>query len=187
MRYQRRPPMVFRLIHLTGGKKPVYLLTNLKKYELTDRQVCKIYARRWGVEVYYRSFKQTYGRRKLRSGNAENAMCEFTWSLIGLWSAGLFALSHTKIEPDRLSIAQVLRAIQATMREYRTRPEPGHDLNSLTSRSVIDHYRRQNKKSRSDVIRDRNYEARHIPKIAYPNKEELRRANELKTELRLTA
>ena len=73
------------------------------------------------------------------------------------------------------------------MREYRTRPEPGEELITLLTSAEIENYRRKNKESRSDVIRDRNYEAKYVPNIAYPSKGEIRRANELKSEIRLTA
>ncbi len=36
-------------------------------------------------------------------------------------------------------------------------------------------------------VQDRNNEARYIPNNAYPSKEEIRRVNELKNEIRLTA
>jgi IS4 transposase len=35
------------------------------------RQLC---ARRWGVELFYRTLKQTFGRGKLRSHRADHAM-----------------------------------------------------------------------------------------------------------------
>ena len=43
--------------------------------KLSDRQIAEIYGLRWGIEVFYRTFKQTYARRKLRSHAAMNAAC----------------------------------------------------------------------------------------------------------------
>ena len=42
---------MFRLIHVEGGKHPVYLITNLTQTELPDRDVLKLYRGRWGIEV----------------------------------------------------------------------------------------------------------------------------------------
>jgi hypothetical protein len=70
-------PLVLRLVVVHNGKHPVYLVTNvLSQTRLTDRQVVELYARRWGIELFYRHLKQTFQRRKLRSTNAENALVE---------------------------------------------------------------------------------------------------------------
>ena len=59
---------MLRLVVAHGGRHPVYLVTSvLDGEELSDEQVINIYALRWGVELFYRHFKQTFGRRKLRS------------------------------------------------------------------------------------------------------------------------
>lgn len=186
-RYKQQPPLVFRLLVIQGGKKPVYLLTNLKAGEFSNRTICDIYARRWGIELFYRTFKRTFGRSKLRSGRAENATCELTWSLIGLWSAGLMALMTTDIAPPRLSMALVLRAIRGTLRNYRIHPDPDEDIVTLLCRAEIDEYQRKNRQNRTKIIRDRNYQAKLKPKIANPNKAQIKRAIQLKKELRLTA
>ena len=87
-----QPPLVFRLIVVQGTRHPIYLITSVtSKTKLSDAQVADLYRSRWGVEVFYRHFKQTFGRRKLRSHAAENAKVELKWSLIGLWAIGLYA------------------------------------------------------------------------------------------------
>ena len=43
---------------------------------MSDRQIAQIYKARWGVELFFRTFKQTFGRRKLRSHRAEHAQLE---------------------------------------------------------------------------------------------------------------
>src|SRR5207244_2241671 len=81
--------------HLVGlvpgqdGKQALYVVTDLPKPCLSDRQVATIYGARWGVEVFFRTFKQTFGRRKLRSRSALNAQLELEWSLLGLWGVCL--------------------------------------------------------------------------------------------------
>jgi IS4 transposase len=82
---KKQPPLVLRLIVIHDGKHPVYLVTNLTKSQLSDGQAGMIYGARWGIELFFRTFKQTFGRRKLRSRSAENADLELDWSLLGLW------------------------------------------------------------------------------------------------------
>jgi len=47
---KQQPPLVLRLVVVQDGKQPVYLVTNLAKTHLSDRQVATIYGARWGVE-----------------------------------------------------------------------------------------------------------------------------------------
>ena len=180
-------PMVFRLLRIDGGKHPVYLITNLKHAELTNRELSDLYRRRWGIEVYYRTLKCVYGRSKLRSGNAANARCELDWSMIGLWSAGALALYETGIDPPRLSMAGVIRAIRITLIHYRVRPEDDEDLLTNLRTSLIDTYKRKSKAPRNPTILTRNYRASRKPNIVNANKQQIRKAKRVKERIRLTA
>src|SRR5262247_2778882 len=105
---KHQPPLVLRLVVVQDGKQPVYLVTDLPKTCLNDRQVATIYGARWGVEVFFRTFKQTFGCRKLRSRAAANAQLELEWSLVGLWCICLLGrreLRASSQEPARLSPA----------------------------------------------------------------------------------
>jgi len=63
-----QPPLVLRLLHFQSSRGDVYLVTNvLEEKKLTEQQASEIYRRRWGIEVHFRSVKQTFGRSKLRS------------------------------------------------------------------------------------------------------------------------
>lgn len=96
---QGQPPLVLRLVVAHNGKHPVYLVTSvLSRKRLTDAQVVELYARRWGIEVFYRHVKQTFQRRKLRSTSADNALLEMHWSLAGLWAMALYALVQLQID-----------------------------------------------------------------------------------------
>ena len=118
-----QPPIVLRMVVAQNGKHPVYLVTSVcTKSRLSDSQVIELYRRRWGIEVFYRHFKQTFGRRKLRSNSADNAHIEIEWSLVGLWAMALYALVQTTkqgLPPNRLSIAETLRNFRNTLRDYR--------------------------------------------------------------------
>jgi hypothetical protein len=148
-----RPPLVLRLVVAHNGKHPVHLVTNLlSPRELTDRQLLELYARRWGVELFYRHLKQTFGRRKLRSASAPNALLEAQWSLLGVWAMGLYALleaSGAGVAPTKLSFAKLLSAFRRTMRDYLHPTEPGDRLDARLRRAVIDDYRRAGKQSRN--------------------------------------
>ena len=95
---RREPPLVLRLVVAHTGRHPVFLVTSvLSTRDLTDQQVVELYARRWGIELFYRHLKQTFQRRKLRSARAENVLFELEWSLAGLWAMALYALSRTAL------------------------------------------------------------------------------------------
>lgn len=76
-----------------------YLITNvfLEKESLDDKQIIQIYRQRWQIELYYRTFKQTFGKRKLRCQSADNAEQELRWSVIGLWMM-LLSATHQQWE-----------------------------------------------------------------------------------------
>lgn len=116
-----QPPLILRLIVIHNGKHPVYLVTSvLDKKELSDRDAITAYRLRWGIEVYYRHVKQTFDRTKLRSHSPENALSEANWSLLGLWAMTIHAqylLQSQGGDPQRLSVASMLRAYRGAMNE----------------------------------------------------------------------
>jgi hypothetical protein len=149
---RNQPPLALRLVVARGGRHPVYLVTSvLEETVLSDKQVVEIYALRWGVELFYRHFKQTFERRKLRSHTADHAELEATWSLLGLWAMALHAevqLAREGVAARRMSVAKILSAYRKSMREYKSRPDPGESLRELVSKALIDPYKRTNKSSR---------------------------------------
>ena len=69
---KKLPPLVLRLVVANNGKHPVYLVTNvLSQKRLTNAQVITIYSKRWGIEVHYRHFKQTFQQRKCAATTAK--------------------------------------------------------------------------------------------------------------------
>ncbi|MCA9109050.1 MAG: transposase, partial [Planctomycetaceae bacterium] len=100
------PPLVTRHFIAQGPQHPIHLIVTLPPGQrLSDRQVADINRARWVIEVYYRHFKQTFARRKLRSHAADNARVELEWSLVGLWSLLLYAsdeLNRQEIPLERL-------------------------------------------------------------------------------------
>ena len=113
-------PVVLRLIERCDGKKKMYLVTNvLDKKELSDKSVGVLYEMRWGVEVFFRSLKQTLEKRRMLSRTPEAAKCERTWALLGLWLLGLMtasALLERGGDPLAWSAAKARDRVRRSMR-----------------------------------------------------------------------
>jgi len=179
---RRQPPLVLRLVVVHDGRQPWYLVTSvLEPRRLSDQQVAEIYQRRWRIELFFRHFKQTFGRAKLRSYKAEHAACEADWSLLGLWAMLLHAqlrLPRKEGKAAQLSVAQVLRSFAQAIDEYRCRPQAGESLHELLSRAVLDTYRRRNKTSRN--YPRKKYESQaSAPRILKATRSQRQHAQEL--------
>jgi hypothetical protein len=189
------PPLVLRVVSVHDGKNPMCLVTNvLSKKRLSDQQVAKIYKARWGIELFFRTFKQTFGRRKLRSHSAANARLELDWSLIGLWSVCLLAqreLTKAGKDPSQLSSAAAIKAIQHTMRHYRHRPDkPSESLSAMFRQALQDGYQRTSSKTARDYPRQKKRERTGVPTITDASASQIAAALEFKRqqqEFRLTA
>jgi hypothetical protein len=190
---KQQPPLVLRLVVVQGGKQPVYLVTDLPKTCLSDRQVATIYGARWGVEVFFRTFKQTFGCRKLRSRSAANAQLELEWALLGLWSICLLGrreLGASGHDPARLSPAAALYAFQRTLREYRVRPEtPIEMLWAQLRLARLDDYPRHSTKTSRAYPRKKQRPPIGIPHIVLATDQQIAQAAALqgKEEVRLAA
>jgi hypothetical protein len=142
-------PLVLRLVVVQGCRHPWYLVTSLRDpRRLSDQQVAEIYRHRWGIELFFRHFKQTFHRSKLRSHKAEHVECEVQWSLLGLWSMLLSAqkhLSDSTDAPARLSVARVLRAFRKAITNSI---DAESSLSDLLDVAVVDSYSRRDKRSR---------------------------------------
>lgn len=182
-RHQRRgsPPLVLRLVFAHDGKHPVYLVTNvLTQTALTDRQVIELCQARWGIEVFFRSFKRTYGRHKLLSASTEAVRLELDRSLAALWAACLYA----QVQPcqagqdlTRTSVAQVLRILRRAMRRPRLA------LALLLTLALVDDSSRASQASR-DYPRKKTDAPVTAPLIIKANSYQRLRAQQLR---RLTA
>jgi hypothetical protein len=119
VRRRQQPPIVLRLFELHDGRRHIFLVTNVTDpKQLSKSTASRLYRRRWGVEVFFRGFKQTFGRGKLRSRAPQNVELELDWSLLGLWCVELLAvreLIDRGLSPADLSTAGALRAMQQTL------------------------------------------------------------------------
>ena len=191
---KNQPPLALRLVCLHDGKEPVYLVTDLPKNRLSDKQAAQVYAARWGIELFFRTFKQTFGCRKLRSHAAENAVWELDWSLTGLWSIcllGVEELARNGIDPKRMSAAAVIRAFQEIVQNHRLRPERVEETFwSQLREALLDDYKRKTPKTSRHYPRKKTRNRISAPKIHQATKEQQARAQQLKqneAKKRLTA
>jgi hypothetical protein len=145
-------PLVLRLVVVHDGRKAVYLLTSvLDASALSDRQVAQMYRARWGIEVFYRSFKRTLEKHTLASHSPSKAAVELDWALVGLWMLGLMTVERMvrlHVPPQRWSVAQSLRVVRRVMVGRGSR-RAARDLRGLAG-ATKDDYRRRGPKAARD-------------------------------------
>jgi hypothetical protein len=122
MARKKQPPLVLRLLEFQGPRGKIYLVTNvLSERALSLQQAGQLYRLRWGIELQFRTLKQTFRRSKLRSRTADNALVELDWSLVGLALVQLFAVKEQILidsPPEQSSVALALSAVQDAMRNW---------------------------------------------------------------------
>jgi hypothetical protein len=134
-----------------------------------DHQVNRFMGCDCHIEVFFRTFKQTFGCRKLRRRAARNAQLELDWALVGLWGVCLLGtreLSASGHDPLRLSPAAALHAFHRTLREYRLRPETQMEtLWAQLRRARLDDYQRRSAKTSREYPRKKQRPPIGIPQI----------------------
>ena len=155
---KKQPPLALRLMRFHDGRGEVYLLTSvLNASDLPDKLASEIYRRRWGVELQFRSLKQTFDRTKLRSRTPDCAEIELHWSLLGLWMIQLLAVKERTQWGDadaKTSVAAAIRIIQRMMTRAGETRSAAQSLSRQLADATTDTYRRTSRK------RSRNYPRR---------------------------
>ena len=188
MMMKKQMPLELRLLQFKDGRNcDVCLVTNvLRENLLTRRQAGEIFRQRWGIELQFRSLKQTFGRTKLRSRTPDRAMIELEWSLIGLWMIQLLARKEqTKIRDpgQRTSIATVLRIVRQMMQRDMIVPKRTERFTKQLAQAVTDIYQRKSNKGSRDYPRRRQRRTVGTPKISLATndqKQRLRKYQNLK-------
>lgn len=143
-------PLILRLIHLKGERGDVFLLTNvLNSRRLSDAQASRLYKLRWGIELQFRTLKQTFGRHTLRSRTPDRALAELEWSLLGLWMIHLFAVKEQISigePPGNTSAALAIQVVRSILFLWCEVPEKGADLWEQLQQAVHDTYERHGTK-----------------------------------------
>jgi hypothetical protein len=148
--HRHHPPLVLRLIRFkTERGARACLITNvLDPAQLSETDATVLYRMRWGVEVFYRSLKQTLERRKMRSASAARALLELHWTMVGLMLLGLMGVRHlikAGRDPLALSMACALRAVRRSA--AATTGRVGRlALRTALGRAVKDAYERMHAK-----------------------------------------
>lgn len=91
-------------------------------------------------------------------------------------------LARDGVPARRISVAGLLRAYRRSLREYKSRPDPGESLRELLRKAVIDPYRRANKASR-DYPRKKHGHAIGAPEIRQATKDQINAARKTRDQL----
>lgn len=185
---KQETPLKLRLIKVKGGKSPVYLVTNVfDRRRLSRKRAGKIYRLRWGVELFYRTFKRSLGLAKLRSRSAPRAQVELEWAMVTmsiLTLLGIDRLQRRGVDPKWLSPTALIQALRASLlRDAPPRQARSvvSDLRRAINAAVRDRYRRRRpKRSRHRPITT-NTPAHTLkpPRIRRATADERRRAWEI--------
>jgi hypothetical protein len=170
-------PVTLRLIERRRGKKKMFLVTNvLNKKALTDKSAGVLYEMRWGVEVFYRSLKQTLQKRKMLSHSPDAAKCELTWTMFGMWLLGLMSVSKILacgIDPLRWSAAAARDRIRESLRLVLKGRWDRRLLEDL-GRTLKDEYERHGAKKARDWPHKKKEKPPGEPKIQSATAEQRR-------------
>lgn len=184
------PPLTLRLLRLEqANHTPMCLATSvLDEQALTDRQIGQFYRRRWGQEVFHRSFKQTLGQHTMRSGSPGEARRELDWALLaylllGLWNVQAQIEAHR--DPLRWSVAQSLRIVRGAMHPAGRFGRRG-DLGRWLRTAVQDSYVRKGPKVTRPWPRKKNDHPPGVPKLRAATRPEKHRATKLYEKIRST-
>jgi hypothetical protein len=171
---KKQPPLILRLIHLKSERGDVYLLSNvLSAKHLSDAQASRLYKLRWGIELQFRTLKQTFGRRTLRSRTPDRAYAELEWSLLGLWMIHLFAVKEQVSigePPSQTSAAMAIQVVRSILFLWCEVPEEGADLTTQLQNAVVDTYERHSSKRARYRPNKKDTPSAGKPKIMVANK-----------------
>ncbi len=180
---KHQPPLTLRLVTLRDGDECVSLVTNvLDEEKLSEARLISIYKERWQIELYYRTFKQTFGKRKLRCASASNAEQELTWSVIGLWMTMLYAADQrvrARESLNAMSPAGVIKAFRETIRQWPSVPARDKDLDTLIQAAQKDSYIRTSEKTNKDYPRQKTKKKLGTPIIQQATQEQRTLARKL--------
>jgi hypothetical protein len=178
------PPLVLRLIVLTRKGKPIYLLTNTSEESLSVEQASILYELRWGIEVFYRSMKQTLSHRKMRSAAPGPARMELEWTMVGMQVLGLLSVEPILArghDPLSWSVALSIRAVRRTMRDRPARRTRRGGLLAALGEAVQDGYPHHAPKTARDWPHKKNDPPAGPPKIRKATRAEVQKAERIRT------
>lgn len=181
---QNQPPLRLRLIVVReGSKPPIYLVTSvLDPVELTDEEAGAIYRWRWGIEVQYRTTKQTMQHHVMRSRTPETCFLEMLWAFLGVWLLQLITARHIANaggEPRRASPAQARNSVRRVLRNQRPCFRTRQGLSRVLAGCRLDEYTRRGLKASRNYPRKKRHKPPEPPIIKPPNRTQLNKAKQL--------
>lgn len=188
VKHRSQPPLVLRLIRLTRDTQTIYLLTNvLDAADLTDDEAGQLYERRWGVEVFYRSYKQTLDRSVLLSRTPDTCLAEAQWTFLGLWLLGLLTLARLprQTDPQELSVAQARDAVRLAVRRIVCGRPHARQLRQQLSHAVRDRYERHGSKTARNYPRKKREHPPGPPQIKPASPRQIKAYQRLRDKLQL--
>jgi hypothetical protein len=178
------PPVVLRLLVLQRDKQQMYLVTNVFSEEsLRQEQAAFFYEMRWGVEVFYRSCKQTMDKRRMLSRTPETCKAELHWAVLSIWLLGAMSVSAI-IEQGRAplswSVALARKNVRAAMRSALKGSRRGGDLSANLAHAVKDTYQRHGSKKAHAWPHKKKEKPPGSPKIRVAKAAEIKKAEQLR-------
>jgi len=183
-KHRKSEPLVLRLVTVIDGSKRVDLLTSvLDDNLLSDAEIAKLYRRRWGVEVMYRSLKQTMEKDKLRSRVPRHGQMELDWLMIGFWLLGLMTLdasgaSRTVCRDRSWSPARALRIVRQCMSLSRQKTRK---LSNVLAGALQDTCKRSGPKRTRQYAEKKREKPPGKPKIRIAERSEVIAAQKFKS------
>ena len=165
---RKQEPLRLRLICVQTDKIPVYLITDMFDRELlSDETAAVLYKMRWGVEVFYRNFKRTLDKHKLKSRSPQMALDELHWAMTAYLLLGLMSIEGmitAGTDPLELSFAAALRQVRTAM-QSRSCWRYNGDLRKLLAMASKDKYCRKYSRKARNWPHKKNDPPCGIPKI----------------------
>jgi hypothetical protein len=148
-----------------------------------------LYEMRWGIEVFYRSYKQTLSRRRLLSRTPATCMAEAQWTMLDLWLLGLLTVDRLlaqQVDPLYWSVAMARNAVRNAMRATLCRNRRVRLLKDLAA-ATKDKFARKGEKAARDYPRKKREKPPGPPKIQSASLKECLEAKQLKQTLPFAA
>jgi hypothetical protein len=181
------PPLCLRLIRLQDAEgRTVFLLTNLlERKQLSDENARELYQKRWGIEVFYRSCKQTLERRRCLSRTPDTCRAEAQWMLLGVWLLGLMTVREQiarQLRPHQWSVAKARNVVRRVLRFGGHRSRHRLDFQAGLAAARHDHYTRHGPKAARNYPRKKRQKPPGPPKIKPATKHEQELAKQLRSK-----
>jgi len=184
---RHRPPIVLRLIVIRPpNRRAVHLVTNvLDETLLSDEAAAEIYRLRWGLEVYDRSFKQTFDHKTLRSRTPSTSLVEQAWHVFSLWALQLMTarqLIQAGRAPASWSAAKARRLVRQLLRQAasgKTSP-PSSSFRQQLQKAGQDAYQRKSQKETRVWPRKKQQKPPGPPKIHPATAKQRQQAKQLR-------